>query len=508
MKNEHRNYCVYKHIVPNGKIYIGITGKNPEERWRKNGTGYKTQLFYRAIEKYGWENIKHEIIENNLTRDEACEKEKYYIKKYNACNPNVGYNLSPGGDVVNVTPVDCYLFDKTFVKSYESFADAAYETGVNVNGISNACNGYAKSAGEYIWRKKGDPLDKYELPSDYIQYKKIKTKIKQYDFNGKLLAIYDSLENASSCSNTNEFEIYKSCMGIFNSANGYVWRFESDEFNKYMKNYKIIKDSNNVTRLYNLDNLKYLNILVYEYNLDGTLNAIYNDIYSIPGYTVKNMHKYLDCLNRKTDSYNGYVYRYERDYILEETGYKRHYYGKRVIQYDLCGNYINTFVSIAEAERETNATNISECVAGLRHQSGGFVWRYYGDPFDKFEINKKKRNIALKYDNIPIYEFDLGGKLIKKYESLYVFPTSQRGNIIKCINGEISHVKYRIYSYEDSLPPNRKVKRIGQYSLDGELIKIFNSVKDATLETGATKISDCLNKRIKSSGGFKWEYII
>ena len=43
------NYTVYMHISPSGKRYIGITSVKPKYRWR-NGKGYETQIFYRAIE--------------------------------------------------------------------------------------------------------------------------------------------------------------------------------------------------------------------------------------------------------------------------------------------------------------------------------------------------------------------------------------------------------------------------------------------------------------------------
>lgn len=33
-------YSVYKYTAPNGKVYIGITGKDPEKRWL-NGRGYR-----------------------------------------------------------------------------------------------------------------------------------------------------------------------------------------------------------------------------------------------------------------------------------------------------------------------------------------------------------------------------------------------------------------------------------------------------------------------------------
>ena len=55
-----------KHTSPKGKSYIGIT-KNTNKRFGTNGNGYKNQpKFWNAIQKYGWENFTHEIIEDNL----------------------------------------------------------------------------------------------------------------------------------------------------------------------------------------------------------------------------------------------------------------------------------------------------------------------------------------------------------------------------------------------------------------------------------------------------------
>lgn len=53
-----KQYYVYKHTVPNGKVYIGITKQNPSKRWL-NGLGYKhSTYFFNAIVKYGWLNIE------------------------------------------------------------------------------------------------------------------------------------------------------------------------------------------------------------------------------------------------------------------------------------------------------------------------------------------------------------------------------------------------------------------------------------------------------------------
>lgn len=91
-------YTVYKHTAPNGKVYIGITKKNPEQRWNY-GNGYRqNKHFYRAILKYDWKNIKHEIVETGLTKEQACNKEIELIAKYDSTNPDKGYNNSTGGE--------------------------------------------------------------------------------------------------------------------------------------------------------------------------------------------------------------------------------------------------------------------------------------------------------------------------------------------------------------------------------------------------------------------------
>lgn len=93
------NYIVYMHTSPNNKRYIGITSQEPERRWRKNGEGYKDHLyFWRAIQKYGWDNFRHDILYVNLTKEEAEKKEIELIANYNSNNIYFGYNMSIGGE--------------------------------------------------------------------------------------------------------------------------------------------------------------------------------------------------------------------------------------------------------------------------------------------------------------------------------------------------------------------------------------------------------------------------
>jgi len=92
-----KGYCVYKHTTPSGKHYIGITRLSPNIRW-DGGRGYNEQVFGRAVLKYGWDNISHEILAQDLTKEEACRQEQTFIQQLNTQHVNYGYNVSNGGE--------------------------------------------------------------------------------------------------------------------------------------------------------------------------------------------------------------------------------------------------------------------------------------------------------------------------------------------------------------------------------------------------------------------------
>jgi group I intron endonuclease len=81
-----------------GKIYIGKCGR---KRSSKNYLGSGKYL-KRAIKKYGKENFKKEIIEDNIEDYEILNyREIFYISLYDAMNSEIGYNLTKGGDGIS-----------------------------------------------------------------------------------------------------------------------------------------------------------------------------------------------------------------------------------------------------------------------------------------------------------------------------------------------------------------------------------------------------------------------
>ncbi len=97
-----KTYTVYKHLFPNGKVYIGITCQRISSRWGRKGRGYRTQPYiWRAIQKYGWDNIEHIVIAEGLSEEDASIAEKKLIKRYDSRNPEKGYNIDCGGSTIS-----------------------------------------------------------------------------------------------------------------------------------------------------------------------------------------------------------------------------------------------------------------------------------------------------------------------------------------------------------------------------------------------------------------------
>ena len=255
---EGKNYTVYMHICPNDKKYIGIT-MDLKRRWRNGGIEYKiynykennNSAFYNAIQKYGWNNIEHKILFQNLTKKEACSIEQEMIKKYNTYihfeNSN-GYNMTlggeggngikresyddiKGGNNSNAIPINQYDLEGNFINRFPSIIDAYNFLGIKKNsGISNVAKnigGYKQSYG-YVWRYDGDSFDKYDFK------RKNSTKIYKYNFFGNIVDIYDNITLAKKSVNKNGCNaISNCCNGMCEKSFGYVWRYEGDSFNKY-----------------------------------------------------------------------------------------------------------------------------------------------------------------------------------------------------------------------------------------------------------------------------------
>lgn len=90
------NSFVYKHTnMENGLVYYGIAD-DYLSRWN-DGFGYQNnKLFWNDIVKYGWKNFKHEIMFENISREQAKFYEGMLIQETQSYLPENGYNQNLG----------------------------------------------------------------------------------------------------------------------------------------------------------------------------------------------------------------------------------------------------------------------------------------------------------------------------------------------------------------------------------------------------------------------------
>lgn len=206
-----KNYKVYCHLFPNGKRYIGITGSSLAKRFQ-NGKGYyQCPYMSKAIEKYGWENIQHIILEENLTKEEAEQKEIYYIAFYDTTNHEKGYNLALGGNVASHYDYNKILQD--------------WNEGLCVGEIAKKYNCKHQEVIGRILETLGIPKEERYKRGYEKRTERFAQKIAQYDLEGNLIKIY---KNVSECEKETGYRgdgFSKVCRGVRKTAYGFIWKY-------------------------------------------------------------------------------------------------------------------------------------------------------------------------------------------------------------------------------------------------------------------------------------------
>lgn len=166
----------------NGKCYIGQTVGSIEARWKRHcSDSNKCPAIHNAILKYGIQNFQVEQIDTATSQEELNEKEAHWITTLNTISPN-GYNLQNGG-----------LREQLSQESCEK--------------ISNTIR------------------DKYRNNEINISWKR---KVCQYNKQGSLIKVWDSIKDASLALDIQAKHIPDACRGKRKSVGGYMWRYYED----------------------------------------------------------------------------------------------------------------------------------------------------------------------------------------------------------------------------------------------------------------------------------------
>ena len=231
-------YCVYCHTTPSNRKYVGISS-DPEKRW-SNGKGYfYNYLFDRAIKKYGWDNIKHEVLYEDLTLEEAKSIERKLISDWDLTNPDCGLNLREGGD-------------GNFSESVLKKMSEAQKGNKNSEGrilSAETKQKISNSLKEYYSTHEGTMKGKH-LPADAVEKLKNRVitdetrermrrghdhvrggkhpgarKVVQFDKEGNFLSVFDCIADAARFYHIDAPTITSCCRGYANSCGGFKWKY-------------------------------------------------------------------------------------------------------------------------------------------------------------------------------------------------------------------------------------------------------------------------------------------
>lgn len=164
----------------NNRFYIGQHRSKQFEPNNYLGSG---TILQKALNNYGKQNFKCELLDWGYSPEDLNKKEVYWIDFYDAYKGDLGYNLTKGGegalgaiqseytrhlksiamkDKLNA-PVICIETQK----KYDSLDDASLELGIAASGISRCCKGFQYTCCGYHWAYLDD-IDRQNYFKSFI----------------------------------------------------------------------------------------------------------------------------------------------------------------------------------------------------------------------------------------------------------------------------------------------------------------------------------------------------
>lgn len=341
----------------NGKVYIGQTMTKYYSRFCGHFGDTFTKLdklpFHQALRKYGWNNFSKYILwqtkdtydktpENKkLIRDILDSKEIEFISKYEANNPEYGYNITKGGSYIPESAhskeaieksiktkelnhsnhmlgktydkhhlaikILQYSLDKQFIKEWSCIKLAEDTLNISINPT------YITSGG-FFWIYKDDNIEK-RLDNKYTKYLKNKElgrvhtiePVYCYDLFGDLVESFNSKSEAARFINVNSSAICAatSLAEKGNLVHDYIWIAEKD----LNRRFEIINSIREHSKIY-----KYKYKPIYQIYLNGDIIQLWNSFEEIVSKYPFAKCSINKCLNGKLNVYKNCFWVYEDEY--------------------------------------------------------------------------------------------------------------------------------------------------------------------------------------------------
>lgn len=411
-------YCVYKHTSPNGKSYIGITSmKPPSKRWA-NGRGYSHNThFTNAINKYGWDNFTHEIIKDELSKEEAEALERELIAQYHTFDTNDGYNGTSGGEIGKQHTEETRKNQSELAKRLwqdEEFRQKQIEFKKTLIGEKNPNYGNHKLAGEnhpfYGKKMKPETIEKLKnrVVSDETRRKiseaaKSRMTPERIEYYRNLATDrHPNEETRKKMSESQKArwtdELRKEWSEKFSGENNGMFGKHHSEETRQKISEKISGENHPWYGKHFTEEHKQKchdsctwKVPVVQLTLQGNFVKEFDSYANAAKEVGCNASSIMSCCNGELKSSHGYMWIKKEDYNNNNViPYKNNKY-KPVVQLDENWLYINKYINTREAARKINGhhQNIGRsCMSNGVHTSKGFRWMYEDDYNNK--INKKE----------------------------------------------------------------------------------------------------------------------
>lgn len=356
-------HIVYKTTnLVNNKIYIGVhKAKGKDKFGGYYGCGvninfpasYKNPktLFQRAIVEYGFNNFKREILYVFDTAEEAYSKEKELVNM-DFVNLDTNYNMVIGGCGGNVArEVYQYTLKGDLIQKWDSVINLAEAYGITITSPYTALQ---------FKESFRDTFLSYDATIDVTTFSRGNhpKPTYQYNKNGKLIAIYDSLSEAGRANNLNE-SIINTAIKYQQFRGGYYFT------NKLVDTFKKVRGARLTgSKFYLYNNL---GEFVQEF-------ACANDLQEYFGL------KSWAVLSKKIHYSDGFYknFRILTEYVdsIEPFEYKQQ--AKPILVYDKQGNFIGEYKSESSAAKELNCrkSQINRVLRGVAYSHNNYVFKW------------------------------------------------------------------------------------------------------------------------------------
>lgn len=221
----------------NAKKYVGQTVFTLQKRWnehKKDASSEKNCKYpiHKAIKKYGVDNFKISVLEDDVDNNELNTREQYWISRLDTyiLNGN-GYNCTLGGE--GTREID---YEEVYKLWDQGLSIADIYTKLNRDrGVIRQIIQTLDSYSEEEARRRGALDKKYVTANDgqptYLNNRKIYNHhtVLQFDKYGNFIREYANAVEASEQTNIFPQTIIKSLNHKLKHAGGFQWRYSDDK---------------------------------------------------------------------------------------------------------------------------------------------------------------------------------------------------------------------------------------------------------------------------------------